>query len=97
MSMDPCGKSKLLVNIKQDMMMPMIQGQLHFECGALSLDMYCELVHWLQVSIKAHDGRLTFATLMWSNANVSLDASSPYAKCTAKAIAKGPQSVIPFC
>ena len=39
------------------------QGQLQFEHVVLLLATYRELVQWLQVSVKCHDGRLTFATL----------------------------------
>ena len=56
--------------------MAMIQGQLQFEHVALLSTTYQEFVHWLQVSTKACDGRLTFvwATFIWHtvcNANAS--------------------------
>jgi len=62
MSIDPYGKRKTTYSILKKM--PTIQGQLKFECVALLSGMYRELVHWLQVSMKTHDGRLTFTALM---------------------------------
>ena len=63
MSIDPYGKRKTTYSILKKTM-PIIQGQLKFECVALLSGMYRELVHWLQVSMKTHDSRLTFMALM---------------------------------
>ena len=66
-SMDPFGGRKTTCRYQKNMM-PMIQGQLQFEHVALLSATYRKLVHWLQISTKAFDGKLTF---VWAHIHMA--------------------------